>query len=114
MKSNTTYSSGLLKKIASYLLWSVVALLIGMAYVYIVMGPISEKLARFGDLFNLLFDIFKVHIGLYIGGAIALLFVLTDVLFLKKKLKNNAWSHLIRFMVMIGITILVAMMLYIF
>ena len=106
-----------LKQILTYLIWTVVALLIGIIYMYLVLGlgfKTENSTGFFWRLLDIFHEIIAVHVGLRIGGVIALLFILLDVFYLKKKLNNDFKSTVIRFMVMLMITLLVVIIVYIF
>jgi hypothetical protein len=103
-----------LKQILNYLIWVLLSLLLGVSYMRIILGPKKEESTGFWHLLNIFYDVALRHIGLRIGGAIALLFILVDIFYLKKKLKNNIKSIGIRFIVLLGITAMVAIILYIF
>ena len=54
-----------------------------------------------------------IKAGLWVGGAIAICFVVLDVFYLRKKLKNNPKKTIIRLAALLIITVLVALVHYI-
>ena len=103
----------ILKQILAYLVWVLLALLSGIGYMRILLGFAKESSTGFFLLFDLMYDFALVHIGLRIGSVIALLFILSDIFYLKKKLKNNMKSTIIRFIFLLLITITVGATHYI-
>ena len=104
-----------LKQILAYLIWIVLALLSGIGYMRIVLGPNtdSSKGGLFHVFGNLIYEFALVHVGLRIGGVIALLYILSDIFYLKKKLENNVKSTIIRFLFLLGIATVVGVTHYI-
>lgn len=104
----------IIKQIVAYLIWTVLALLLGIGHMRIVLGYKGEPSTSFLDtMFGLIYDFGLIHIGIRIGGIIAFLFILLDVFYLKKKLKNNIKSTGIRFLLLIGISMVVGVTHYI-
>jgi len=93
-----------LKQILAYLIWIVVALLLGIGYMWILLGP-NEPSTGFLHLFDdFVYDLVLVYVGLITGSIIALLFI---------QLKNNIKSTIIRFLLLLVITIVVGVTHYI-
>jgi len=65
------------------------------------------------SFFDWTYELIFVYVGLTIGSILALLFILTDVFYLNKKLQNNAHPTIIRFLTLIFIFILVAITHYV-
>jgi len=105
----------ILKQILVYLIWTVIALLIGIGYMRIILGagPKEETYGYFTFLVELLYNYGLIHVGLIIGSIIALLFILLDIFYLKKKLESNLKSTSIRFITLLVITIVVGVIHYI-
>ena len=101
-----------LKQIISYLIWTLLALLLGIGYMRILLGP-NESSTGFLHLFELIYDLALVYIGLITGSIIAFIFIFIDIFYLKKKLKKNRKSIIIRFLILLVITIVVAVTHYI-
>jgi hypothetical protein len=103
----------LLKQIIGYAIWIMVSLLLGFCHMYIVLGPRGEPSTGLLHLIDVFYTFGLFHVGIRIGLIIALLFVLLDVFYLKKKLENNIKSTGIRFMILLVITGIVATIHYI-
>ncbi len=104
----------ILKQLLGYLIWIALALLSGIGHMRIVLGPSNESPTGFLQVFgNIIHGYALVHIGLRIGSIIALLYILTDVFYLKKKLKNNIKSTIIRFFLLLIIAVAVGVTHYI-
>ncbi|WP_338360062.1 hypothetical protein [Yeosuana marina] len=102
-----------LKKTFTYLIWVVLSLLIGITYMRLIVGPVKASKEGLGYLLHM-FSIWGIfQVGLIIGSVIAFLFIILDVVYLKKKLKYSVLkSTIIRFSVLIVITGLVAFIHY--
>nr|WP_321413375.1 hypothetical protein [uncultured Allomuricauda sp.] len=105
-----------LKYILVYLLWTVLSLLIGIGYMRLVwrlvLGPDAVSEEGWGYLWYLFLTVGTIKVGLWVGGAIAICFVLLDVFYLRKKLKNNPKRTVIRLAALLLITVLVAIVHY--
>ena len=86
----------ILKLISAYLFWTVLSLFIGIGYMRLVLGPNTVSEEGLGYLLHLFYDIGMIQVGLWVGGAIATCFVLLDVFYLRKKLKNSPKKIIIR------------------
>lgn len=102
-----------LKQIFVYLIWVVVSLMLGIGYMRIILGPREKPTTILSFIFNLIYDLGLFHVGIRIGLIIAFLYVLLDVFFLKKKLKYTIKTVGIRFMILLAITCIVAIIHYI-
>lgn len=78
----------------------------------IILGANTVSKEGIGYLWYLFYNWGLVHIGLLIGFVIAFLFILFDVLYLKKKLENIQKPTMIRFGILLIITIIVAFIHY--
>ncbi len=103
----------ILKQILIYLIWLIIAILIGIGYMHILLGPNKIPSEGLWYVLHVLFDFGLICIGLGIGGVIAVLFILLDIVYLKKKLKNNVKATLTRFMFLLGIAVVVGGVYYI-
>lgn len=103
-----------LKQLLHYLIWIAVALILGIAYMRIVLGPNDEPSEGLMHLVDIAYDLALVHVGLRIGCVIAVLFVLIDLFYLKKKISNNFQGVLVRLVTIVLITTVVALTLYVF
>jgi len=104
----------ILKNILIYLLWTVTALFLGVIYMCLILGnlPNDESFGGFGFVLKVFYLYGIALIGLPIGGIIAFLFIITDVLYLKKRLKSNPKRTHIRFGILLAITICTAVVHY--
>ncbi|WP_103070128.1 hypothetical protein [Aquimarina sediminis] len=102
-----------LKQILTYLVWTAVSLILGIVYMRIVLGSNNASSEGLWFLLHVFYNFGLLYIGAIIGGVTALLFILLDVFYLKKKLKNNIQATIIRFMFLIGITMVVAIIHYV-
>ncbi len=103
-----------LKQISTYLIWTAIALLLGIVHMWIVLEPNNESSSGLIQVFgDLIYEFVLIHIGLRIGSIIALLFILIDVFYLKRKLKNNTKSTIIRFLILLAIAVFVGITHYI-
>ena len=104
---------GSLKQIVTYAIWTVVAILLGIGYMRIVLGPNEITSEGLWYLVHIFFDFGLLYIGTTIGLIIAILFTLLNIFYLKKKLKNNIQATGIRFLFLLVITVLVGFIHYI-
>jgi len=102
-----------LKQSLVYLIWVILALLLGIGYMWILLGPKGEVSTGFMHIFDLIYDLALVSIGLIAGSVIAFLFILIDIFYLKKKLKDNTKSTRIRFLILLIITVIVGVTHYV-
>ena len=104
----------IIKQIGTYLTWTVLALLLGILHMRIVLGAKGDtSTSVLGFMFGLFYDFGLIHLGLIIGCVIAFLFILLDILYLKKKLKKNKKSKGVKFLVLLSITVMVEITHYI-
>ncbi|MEW7280356.1 hypothetical protein ABW636_17330 [Aquimarina sp. 2201CG1-2-11] len=103
-----------LKQILTYLIWTAIALLLGIGYMRILLGANDAPKEGLWYLFHIFYNYGLIHLGLRIGGIIAILFIILDTFYLKKKLINNKIkSTLTRLLSLLVITILVGGIHYI-
>ena len=96
----------LLKQFGIHLGWTGIALLLGLCHVYVALGPrITTSNSFFTWLLNLLYNHALLYVGLPIGLLLAILFILFDVFFLKKKLNNNFKGVVVRFLVLLTFSV---------
>lgn len=103
------------KQILIYVSWTVTALLIALGYVHQLLGPVPDEDAFGGFWFiaQVFYGYGLLYVGLAIGGIVAILFILTDIFYLKNKLEDNTKRTLIRFLVLFIIMLLVGILHYI-
>lgn len=100
----------ILKQILSYVLWILLSFIFSFIYMRIVLG--AKQTIGISKLFNWVYDLALYQVGAIIGGIIAFLFVLIDVSYLKNKLRNHSSKNVIRFLVLVGIALVVAVSHY--
>ncbi|WP_233861342.1 hypothetical protein [Tenacibaculum piscium] len=98
----------LVYQIRDYFFWVILSLLSGIGYMRIVLGA-KPKSSSIGilNVFDWIYDVVLFHVGLSIGSIIALLYVILDVFYLKKKFKNKVKLTRIRFLFFSIIVIIV-------
>jgi len=101
-----------LKQIVAYLIWIGIALLMGVCHMFILLGPREPSTGFFRVLNDILYYLGLI-LGLKIGGIIALLFIILDIFYLKKKLKSNMKSTIIRFFILVIIAVVVGITHYV-
>ncbi len=94
------------KKIITYLVWTCIALFIGIVYMFIILGPKTESTGIM-HIFDIIYDLALIHIGFIIGGIIAFIFILMDIFYLKAK------SILLKVITLFIITFIVALIHYV-
>lgn len=90
-------------------------MLLSLAYIRLLLGPSPDK-ETFGD-----FNIFAAMLYYYgmgylvlaVGGSIALIYILFDHFYLKNKLKDNPKKTKIRFLFILVIAVVVAIIHYV-
>jgi len=102
----------LIKHILTYLFWIVLSFLFGMIYMRLVLGPNDVSEDGYWYLLHLFFDIGLLHVGFWVGVVIASCFLVLDVFYLRKKLKNNPQKITIQLVVLLVITVSVAIVHY--
>lgn len=103
----------ILKQILAYSIWTLLALLSGICYMRVVLGPKVELSANFWKIFDWIHNYAMIHVGLMIGSVVALLFILIDVFYLKRKLSHDIKATIIRFLILLAIAIAVGTTHYI-
>ena len=79
----------------------------------IVLGANNISKEGVGYLFHMFYSWGLMHVGLVIGVIIALLFLLLDIFYIKKKFKKNDKLIIVQFGALFIITIIVAVIHYI-
>jgi len=102
-----------LKQIVTYCIWTLIALLLGLLYMRFVLGPNETSTEGLSYLLHIFYDFGLIYVGLTIGVAIALIFIPIDIFYLKKRLKHNSTSTIIRFGFLLVITALVEIIHYV-
>lgn len=102
-----------LKQLLIYLIWIVLAVILGIIYMRLVLGTNNVPKEGVGYLFYMFYSWGLVYVGLIVGLVIAVLFILFDVFYLKKKLKQYKHKWAIRFVILLAISIVVAFVHYV-
>ena len=102
----------ILKQILAYLFWTGMALLLGICHMWVLLGPRESSTGFFRVLNDIIYYLGLI-LGLKIGGIIALLFIILDIFYLKKKLKSNMKSTIIRFFILVIIAVAVGITHYV-
>ena len=97
-----------LKRILNYIFWSVMALLCSFGYLYYLLGDFPDGSAWYDPILLIFYRLVYLYFGLSLAGLIAIIYMLLDVFYLRKKLQTNLKSFIIRCLAIIGITILLA------
>ena len=103
----------ILKRILNYFLWTLLAFLFSCGYMFIILGPKPKPSTGFMKIFDWIYEFAFIYIGSIIGSIIALLYILIDVFYLNKRLKNRPNSTIIRFLIVMIIVIIVGTTHYI-
>ncbi|WP_157963313.1 hypothetical protein [Algoriphagus litoralis] len=105
----------IVKHILTYLLWTIVSLLMGFGYMRLLLGnlPTDESMGGVGFMLKIFYFHGLTLLGFSMGGIITLLFILIDILYLSKKLKNNSKKSIIRIVVLLATTAVVALIHYV-
>lgn len=96
----------------TYLIWIVIAFLLGIVYVLLLLGLPQNEFTGVLHLINIFLNLGIFYLSLIIGSVIAVLFVLFDIFYLKKRLNNYSKCIMIRFVVLLGITLIVGIVHY--
>lgn len=101
-----------LKRILTYTIWTLIAFIFAIVYMLIILGSKPE----IDSGFQIVIDLFYIHIflyiGLIIGSIIAFLFILMDAFYLRKRLSSNKNTIIIRLGIMLAITAFVGIVHY--
>ncbi|MEO9894682.1 hypothetical protein [Aurantibacter sp.] len=103
----------ILKQILVYLIWIVVAILLGICHMYFVLGPKETGNGFLQVIGTIIYNYALVHVGLYIGAIIALVFILLDVFYLKKKLSQHKIATITRFAILVLIAVVIGVTHYV-
>jgi len=96
----------------SYLPWTILSLLSGIAYMRLLLGPNPVPSKGFWGLLHMFYNIGMLRVGLVFGAVLALAFIVADVFFLKQKLGHGLQATALRVLGFIGIGICVAIVHY--
>lgn len=102
-----------IKQIFIYVTWIVIALFLGVIYVLLLLGLPQNEFTGVLHLIDIFLNLGAFYLSLIIGSIIAVLFLLLDVFYLKKKLNNDFKSMASRIAILLGITIIVGIVHYV-
>ena len=103
----------ILKQILAYLFWIGISFVTAFGYVRILIGSEPDSSNGFLEFISLLIHrVAIMKLVPIIGIIIAVLYILTDIFYLKKKLKNHSKGRTIRFLAIMLITIVVGIIHY--
>lgn len=97
----------------SYLPWTIVSLLSGIAYIRLLLGPNPVPEKGILAIFHMFLRIGMLRVGLTLGAVLAVLFILADVFYLKQRLGHGLQATALRVLCLIGIGVFVAVVHYI-
>ena len=100
------------KTIWEYALWTMAALLLGLGYMYLVLGPPPEPTNTWNFFLGKIYLFGLVRIGLIIGGIVAVLFIIFDVFLINRKWALSKNKLGIRIIALLVILILVTTLHY--
>jgi len=116
-EKNVVQSNKVGKLILEYALWTVIALILGIGYMYLlsylIAGPTPEETNFLFFIYSkmLFFGVFFV--GGIIGAILAILFIFFDLFYLKKKCNLSKYMFLKRGISMLLILVVLAFLHYI-
>lgn len=105
----------IVKHLITYLFWTILSLIMGIVYMRLLLGNIAEdeSIGGFGYLLKIFFFHGLIFVGLPFGAIIALLFILIDWLFLRKKLNQGTKRTYMRIALLLAITGFIAIVHYV-
>lgn len=98
-----------IKEFLNYSIWIILSLVLGILYIRLIIReiPNEDDYRGLGFFLNVFYNYGIFYLGLIVGGIIALLFIVTDVFLLKKRLSNNLQSNLVKSTVLVLIAFIV-------
>ncbi|PPK92530.1 hypothetical protein LY01_02931 [Nonlabens xylanidelens] len=96
-----------IKQILIYLLWYLVALFLGFLHMRIMLGPQPEYNDGILSIFNWVYEAALIVSTSIMGSIIAVLFILFDLFYLRKKLSGKPHHLITRLAVMVVIALIV-------
>ncbi|MEO9953510.1 hypothetical protein [Nonlabens sp.] len=104
----------IIKQILIYLLWYLLALFFGFLHMRIMLGPQPVYNDSYLSILNWLYEVALIVSTSIMGSTIAVLFILLDLFYLRKKLSGNPRHLIIRIAIMIAITLMVIGLHYLY
>lgn len=102
----------------SYLPWIFLSLASGLTYLRLLAGPNPVPKKGLWYIMHMFIKISYLRLGVCMGGVIALIFIVTDIYFIKPKigtsLNISTWqATALRILCLLAITIIVAVVHYV-
>ena len=101
------------KRLLNYLIWTLICFLAGFAHMRIILGPKPAPSTGFMKMFDWVYGVALIQVGAIIGGIIAVLYILLDIFYLRKKLNQRKNAIGLRLLIIIGIAIVVGVTHYV-
>ena len=104
----------ILKQLFNYIFWAIISMFFSLGYVRIILGSKVEETTKLNEFYNWIYDLVIVYVVPIIGGIITVSFILTDMLYLRKKLQNKSKTEkfLTRLTAMLILTIVIGALHY--
>jgi len=106
-EKNVVQSNKMGKLILEYALWTVIALIFGIGYMYLIFltfgGSFEEETNVVSFIYSKMIFFGLLYMGLAIGSILAVLFIILDIFYLKRKLKYFKHKFIIRVFFMLFI-----------
>ncbi|XPV70538.1 MAG: hypothetical protein ACNI25_08120 [Halarcobacter sp.] len=115
-EKNVVQSNKMGKLILEYALWTVIALILGIGYMYLlsylIAGPTPEETSILSFVYSKMHFFGVFFVGGIIGAILAILFILFDLFYLKKKCNSSKYMFLKRGISMLLILVILAFLHY--
>lgn len=95
-----------------YLLWTAAALLLGVGYMHLILGSAPEQTNSLSFLIAKIYFFALLYVGGIVGSILAVLFILVDIFYLKRKWQSSTHFFAIRAISMLFILVVVATLHY--
>ncbi len=102
----------MLKRVLEYVLWALAAQLLGIGYMYLVLGSVPDDTTLISFIFSKIYFIGLVQVGGTIGAILAVIFILFDLFYLKRKWPPSKSLFGIRFLSMLVILLVIGIIHY--
>jgi hypothetical protein len=102
----------MLKRVLEYVLWTLAALLLGVGYMYLILGSVPEETTVISFIFSKIYYIGLFQVGGIIGSILAVIFILFDLFYLKRKWQPSKQLFRIRVFSMLGILVVIGVLHY--
>jgi hypothetical protein len=95
-----------------YVVWLFIALLSGLVYMKLLLGPKLESSNIISTIVNIYYDIALLQIGSVIGIIIAFLFFIIDYYYIKRKIIRSKRRIVSRIILLFSIIVVVGIIHY--